>query len=467
PRGQFIAGTGSWTPVNVTIGSGPPSTANVTLQDDVTFFSNQLVTTTGSFLNTGGKTLTLTGPMNSFGGRITGTGLVRMQPVSGSPRLGTNLIVDPAVEIASGTARVIGTIFNGKLTIASGAALSLLGAVEANGDFENNGTLTVFSDGQMFNFKGGTFTNNGFITGNVAVNMGSFFGPPLVQNLAGTGSWAGSPRLLIDSLSTTTLLNDLNYNGGNLFVQGRLNTGAFTLSLPCNVPWGGTGDVIGNIRRTNLAACPGAVFAFGNPFTTIQFTSGIPPTDITVNVGLSAPAGFPGATNRTYIITPTGGGPYTATLRLHYLDSELNGNAESTLQLWRNNGTNWTPQGVSNRNTTQNWVEYDNVTQFSPWTVSGPNAPTAASVAVGGRVTNSNGGGIRNAIVTLTAPNGSTRQVRTGAFGYYRFEGVQAGETYIIGITAKRFTFGQPTIVIAVLDEVTGLDFTAEQLPSN
>ena len=63
------------------------------------------------------------------------------------------------------------------------------------------------------------------------LNFGSFFGPPLVQNLAGTGSWTGSPRLLIDSLSTTTMLNDLTYDGGNLFVEGRLNTGAFTLSL--------------------------------------------------------------------------------------------------------------------------------------------------------------------------------------------------------------------------------------------
>ncbi|HLA95419.1 MAG TPA: two-component regulator propeller domain-containing protein [Pyrinomonadaceae bacterium] len=167
----------------------------------------------------------------------------------------------------------------------------------------------------------------------------------------------------------------------------------------------------------------------------------------------------------TYLITPIGGIGYTATLRLHYLDTELNGNAESTLQLWRNNGANWTPEGVTNRNTTQNWVEYNNVTQFSPWTISGPTAPTAATVGVGGQVKNAFGAGIRNAAITLTALDGSTKTMYTGSFGYYRFNAVRAGETYVLSVSAKRFTFAQSSIVVGVIDEITGLDFVADPQP--
>jgi hypothetical protein len=461
PPVQFVTGGGTWSPVNINVGAGTPTRLN--LGTNVTFAANQLITATGATIDVGtGLTLGLTGPMNFFRGKITGAGLVKIQPASGSPLLGPNLTIDPAVEIASRTVRASGTILNGKLKIDPGATFSLAGAVEANGDVENAGTLNVASGSQSFNFKGRTFINNGSISGNLLLNFGSFFGPPLVQDLGGGGSWAGNFRLLVDTLSTTTLLNDLNYNGDNLFIGGRLNTGAFTLSLPCNVIWGGTGDIIGTIRRTNLAACPGAAIAYGNPFTTIQFTSGTPPTDITVTVGLTAPAGFPNAATRTYFITPTGGSGYTATLRLHYLDSELNGNLESSLQLWRNNGSNWTLQGVTSRNTSDNWVEYTNVTQFSPWAISGPNPPTAASASISGQVRTATGMGIGNAAVTLTAPDGSTRNVTTSSFGYYRIDGVRTGMTYVLRITSKRFTFAHPAIVVPVSDDISGLDFVAE-----
>ncbi len=381
PPVQFIAGLGSWAPRNVQIGVSP-STVTVHLSTNITLATNQLVTSAGSTLDVGNFTLSLTGPMNFFSGKISGTGLVKMQPVSGTPRLGTpfaSLTIDPDLEVVSGTVKATGTTVGGKLTIQAAATLSLFGfvGISANGDATNNGTLNAFSDNPFFNFKGGTFTNNGTVTGNVYVNFGSSFGPPLVQSLAGTGSWTGSPRLLVDSLSTTTLLNDVTYNGGNLFIEGRLDTDAFTLSLPCNVIWSGAGDLIGNIRRTNLAACPGAAIAFGNPFTTIQFTSGTPPTDVTMSIVKSTPPGFPNAVARTYTITPAGGSGYSATLQLHYLDSELNGNDEATLQLWRNNGTAWNGQGATVRDAANNWVKLSGVTEFSPWAIAGPGGPTA------------------------------------------------------------------------------------------
>lgn len=461
PVVQTLQGVGSWSPTNIQVGGG--TATRLALNTDVTFSTNQLATATGASIDVGNLTLTMTGPTNFFRGVIKGTGLVKMAPASGTPNLGLPLTIDPALEIASGTVKSGGATVNGNVTVDAGATLSLFNftGLAANGDLLNNGNITAFSGNPTLAFNGVTFTNNGSVVGNVNVNFGTFFGPVLNQNLAGTGSWAGSPRLLFDSLSNTTMLSDVTYAGGNLFVEGKLNTGAFTLSVPCTTLWSGSGDVVGNVRRTNLAACPGAAVAFGNPFTTIQFTSGVAPTEVTVQMLPGPPAGFPNAVNRNYVITPTGGSGYTATLRLHYLDSELNGNNEAALQLFRNNGSNWNLQGVTSRNTTQNWVEFTGVTQFSPWTVSSNLAPTAAAVSLSGRVTDALGYGIRDALLTITSSDGSTRMSRSNAFGYYRFDTLGVGETYILSISSKRYSFVSPTRPITLFDHVTGEDFVA------
>ena len=69
---------------------------------------------------------------------------------------------------------------------------------------------------------------------------------------------------------------------------------------------------------------------------------------------------------------------------------------------------------------------------------------TAARVAIGGRVI-SNRRGVANAIVSLTNSAGKTSQARTNSFGYFRFAEVSTGETVVISVRAKRYTF-QPQI---------------------
>src|SRR5207253_4672596 len=103
----------------------------------------------------------------------------------------------------------------------------------------------------------------------------------------------------------------------------------------------GTGDVVGNVQRTNSPnpIPTGTVLTFGNPFNSITFEalSVLTPTDVTFNLVKSAPMApmaFPTAINRTYTITQNNGGVFSATLQLHYLDSELNGNNEQNLKLW-------------------------------------------------------------------------------------------------------------------------------------
>jgi len=85
---------------------------------------------------------------------------------------------------------------------------------------------------------------------------------------------------------------------------------------------------------------------------------------------------------------------------------------------------------------------------------------SAANVSVSGRVHTQAGGGIRNALVTLTDVNGVRRTAVTNAFGYYRFEGVEAGGVVTIGASSRGYRFS--TQVVSVSDELTGIDLTAQ-----
>lgn len=85
--------------------------------------------------------------------------------------------------------------------------------------------------------------------------------------------------------------------------------------------------------------------------------------------------------------------------------------------------------------------------------------PTAASVTVGGRVMTYKGAGIRNVFITLTDANGDTRTVLTGPFGYYRFDNVNAGETYVVTATGKRFRFDQPMQVLNLSGDMDDVNF--------
>lgn len=89
-------------------------------------------------------------------------------------------------------------------------------------------------------------------------------------------------------------------------------------------------------------------------------------------------------------------------------------------------------------------------------------APTAANVTVGGRVTTANGQGISRAQVSLTDPNGNLRTVLTNSFGYFSFDGVPVGETYVFTVRSKRFTFTNPTQVRSITEAADDINFTAD-----
>ena len=88
--------------------------------------------------------------------------------------------------------------------------------------------------------------------------------------------------------------------------------------------------------------------------------------------------------------------------------------------------------------------------------------PTAATVSIGGNVKTPNGNGIRNVIVTLTDAYGVSRTTVTGSFGTYRFTNVEVGQTYVLKVSAKRYSFTNSSQVVSVNDELSGLDFTGQ-----
>ncbi|MEP7038175.1 MAG: carboxypeptidase-like regulatory domain-containing protein, partial [Acidobacteriota bacterium] len=86
-------------------------------------------------------------------------------------------------------------------------------------------------------------------------------------------------------------------------------------------------------------------------------------------------------------------------------------------------------------------------------------SPTAASVNIDGKVTTINGRGIARATVTITDSAGNRQTRMTNSFGYFRFQDIPAGETYIIEVRNKLYVFAPQ--VISLTEDIDVLNFTA------
>lgn len=87
---------------------------------------------------------------------------------------------------------------------------------------------------------------------------------------------------------------------------------------------------------------------------------------------------------------------------------------------------------------------------------------TAAEVTVSGRViAQGEGRGLRGAVVSLRDQSGNVRTTLTGFNGAYRFDGVEAGQTYIVSVRARRYSYAPR--IIDLQDSLTDVDFYPEQ----
>ena len=89
-------------------------------------------------------------------------------------------------------------------------------------------------------------------------------------------------------------------------------------------------------------------------------------------------------------------------------------------------------------------------------------APTASAVRISGRVRTADGTGISNVSIVLSDLGGTTIRTASSSFGYFTFEGVTAGEAYVISVVSRKYVFAEPSRVVVANEDLTDIDFTSE-----
>jgi hypothetical protein len=259
----------------------------------------------------------------------------------------------------------------------------------------SQGSLSVGMTG-AFNLKGNVSVASGatlnFNSASAAAITLSGSAQQTISN-AGTLTFGPNESLSVSS-NGAKLLSNATFGGAALALNGDIDTNGNILTLGNSATTTGSGDVVGNVQRTAFVA--GTTYSFGNPNVAINFASATTlPTDVTVTLGKTRPAGFTYSITRTYSIVQTGGVGFLAVLRLHYLDSELNlanGATEANLHLFKNISGTWIDQGKSGNDATANWVEQSGIDSFSEWTLSGNSTTTAITLTTfSGRTPSNNG----------------------------------------------------------------------------
>jgi len=348
------AGTISFSALQIT--GSVTSTASFSISSSLDV-SGTLSATAGTVTFTG--TSTLNGTVNLYNVTINGTSLI----LSANAVLGIANVFTITAGTLNVTSNIPNTVsFNGTgaqnvknityhhLSLVNGGTKTAAGAITVNGNLSIGASTT---------FSGSSFTHT--LYGHW-INAGTF--TPATSTITFTGasntyiSGATTFNILTVNKSSSSLVVTLQNNVSVPTINmtsGMINTGANTLTITTTRT--GNGIILGTITRTHAFAT-GVAYAFEGPDNTITFTTVSGVTSVTVNVAIGNIADFPngGAINRVYTTTVPAG-TYLATLRLHYDDAELNGANESTMQLWRYNGTAWVLSGKTSNSTTSNYVE--------------------------------------------------------------------------------------------------------------
>jgi N-acetylneuraminic acid mutarotase len=293
---------------------------------------------------------------------------------------------------------------------------------------------------------------------------------------------AGAGEIAITSADVT--LNDLMFNGGTLTIgagrtltingilglKGGTISGAGTLIMtncqPDAISGGGAAAYIQTalVRCANNSETMNFPVGTANGYSpvTVKNISGAGNILIKANQGAypHPASGLPvNRLARWWQIENPGGGITGGDLHFGYLQSDVAG-IEANNKAYRITGG--TALMIdSSVNSFANRLTSVGVTGFSDWTLANA-APTAASVALGGRVLNSVGGGISRTSVSLTNLNGETRTVLTNSFGIFRFDAVRAGESYVISVQHKKIQFNPPALLINATEDALGINFSSE-----
>jgi len=368
--GKTISGAGTKGFAVLSVTGSITTDANFSVSSGLTV-SGSLSASAGAVTFTG--TSTLSGTANLFNTTINGTSL----------QLSANSILGIAnvMTITAGTLNVTSSAPNTVNFNGTGAqsinAITYNNLVLSNGNSKTasagitvNGNLTIATG---TTFIPGAFTHSIYEDWN---NSGSFTaGSSTIQflgihNTNINGATTFNILTVNNTTAATGVILQSNISAATVnMTLGTIVTGANTLTITSTRT--GNGIIMGNIQRTH-AFTNGVAYAFESPNNTITFSSVSSVTSITVSVAEGPISDFPfgSSVNRVYNIAVPAG-TYNATLRLHYEGAELNGNDESTMTLWRYNGSAWVNAGKIGNDVTSNYVEQSGLTSIANrWTLS-------------------------------------------------------------------------------------------------
>lgn len=288
-----------------------------------------------------------------------------------------------------------------------------------------------------------------------------------------------NPARTLTSMSVDNNVTSLNIAGGNITVTGAMtltNGTVFTGNSNVLVHNGAAtrtnGFVDGNLGRDYTAAGTYTYFVGQGAFTpvlaNVTAVGGAGPSRLTARSFNATLAGFnpPTSLSRNWSLEEAG--DITADLSFTYDTdaNDVNGN-ESDYRVYSRNSanvvTNHCTGGPCVNTATNTLGPILGVTTFSRWTGAENQVAVAAPASISGQVRTSNGNGIRNATVVLSGGNlPAPIVVQTGAFGLYEFSNLPVGQTYLVQVISKRFHIPNATRTIALQDNITSMDFVAE-----
>ena len=89
--------------------------------------------------------------------------------------------------------------------------------------------------------------------------------------------------------------------------------------------------------------------------------------------------------------------------------------------------------------------------------------PTSSTVSLGGQALTYDGRAIYGTTVTIVGGNlTQPLSVKTNAFGYYKFDNLAVGETYVVSVKSKKYTFETYSRIVILQEDLSEFNFTAQ-----
>jgi len=255
----------------------------------------------------------------------------------------------------------------GQITISSGAQWITTGnttVVLQNIDLVNNGSISTGTG--SFKFTG---TQNSTISGS---SMALFS----ILEISKTNN---AKVLLGRNISIGSSINfisgQLDLNNNNILMASTANIAGESEN---NRIIGANG---GFVEITQDMNAPASVNA-GNLGATITSSANLGSVTIRRGHQPQSGTGLTNSLNRYYLVTPANNSNLNATLRLRYFDTELNGQNENVLVIYKSNdnGSNWNNMSQTTRNTNANYVEKTGMSNLALQTLANDAAVAADGV---------------------------------------------------------------------------------------